>query len=100
MTSAVTPFRIATNAMKRGARSIVSETGSRRHREHAQSPARPCAAILAERRFLRHPMDLLLALPEVERPGIFERPGLLAGFGEGHGGWSLRLEKQHGEKGG
>jgi hypothetical protein len=44
---------------------------------------RPVAAILAERHFLRHPVDLLLALPEVERPGIFERLVLLAGFERG-----------------
>ena len=45
---------------------------------------RPVAAILAERHFLRHPVDLLLALPIFERPGIFERLVLLAGFEEGH----------------
>ena len=45
---------------------------------------RPVAAILAERHFLRHPVDLLLALPVIERPGIFEGLVLLAGFGEGH----------------
>ena len=44
---------------------------------------RPVAAILAERHLLRHPVDLLLALPEFERPGIFERLVLLAGFEKG-----------------
>ncbi len=33
---------------------------------------RPIAAILAERHFLRHPVDLLLALPEIIGPGIFK----------------------------
>ena len=46
---------------------------------------RPVAAILAERHFLRHPVDLLLALPEFVRPRIFERLVLVAGFGERHG---------------
>ncbi len=41
---------------------------------------RPVAAILAQRHFLRHPVDLLLALPEIERPGVFEWLVLLAGF--------------------
>src|SRR5204863_754405 len=45
---------------------------------------RPIAAILAERHLLRHPVDLLLALPEIERPGIFEGLVLLAGLKEGH----------------
>ena len=45
---------------------------------------RPVAAILAERHFLGHPVDLLLALPEFERPGVFERLVLLAGFEKGH----------------
>jgi hypothetical protein len=30
-------------------------------------------------------VELLLALPEFERPGVFERLVLLAGFEEGHG---------------
>jgi hypothetical protein len=41
---------------------------------------RPVAAILAQRHFLGNPMDLLLALPEIERPGIFEGLVGLAGF--------------------
>ena len=41
---------------------------------------RPVAAVLAQRDFLRHPVDLLLALPVLERPGIFEGLVLLAGF--------------------
>ena len=45
---------------------------------------RPVAAILAQRHFLGHPVDLLLALPIFERPGVFERLVLLAGFEEGH----------------
>jgi hypothetical protein len=40
----------------------------------------PVAAILAQRHFLGHPVDLLLALPEIERPGIFEGLVCLAGF--------------------
>jgi hypothetical protein len=43
---------------------------------------RPVAAILAQRHFLGHPVDLLLALPELIRPGIFEGLVLLAGFEE------------------
>src|SRR5207245_3604082 len=50
---------------------------------------RPVAAILAERHFLGHPVDLLLALPIFERPGVFERLVLLAGFEEGHVTWLL-----------
>ena len=46
---------------------------------------RPVAAILAQRHFLGHPVDLLLTLPDVERPGVFEGLVLLAGFEEGHG---------------
>jgi hypothetical protein len=34
-------------------------------------------------------VDLLLALPQVERPGIFERLVLLAGFEEWHGWFSF-----------
>src|SRR3546814_16823170 len=34
---------------------------------------RPVAAVLAQRHLLRHPVDLLLALPELESPGIFKR---------------------------
>ena len=49
---------------------------------------RPVAAILAERHFLGHPVDLLLALPEVERPGVFERLILVADFEKGHGSGS------------
>src|SRR3546814_8272085 len=45
---------------------------------------RPVAAVLAQRHLLRHPVDLLLALPELESPGIFK--GLV-----GAGG----LEKRH-----
>src|SRR3546814_1457010 len=45
---------------------------------------RPVAAVLAQRHLLRHPVDLLLALPELESPGIFK------GF-VGAGG----LEKRH-----
>jgi hypothetical protein len=33
-------------------------------------------------------VDLLLALPEFERPGIFERLVLLAGFEKGHRSYS------------
>ena len=46
---------------------------------------RPVAAILAERHFLGHPVDLLLALPIFERPRVFERLILVADFQEGHG---------------
>ena len=46
---------------------------------------RPVAAILAQRHFLGHPVDLLLALPEIERPGVFERLILVADFEKGHG---------------
>src|SRR3546814_9504729 len=45
---------------------------------------RPVAAVLAQRHLLRHPVDLLLALPELESPGIFKR---LVGAGG--------LEKRH-----
>ena len=45
---------------------------------------RPVAAILAQRHFLGHPVDLLLALPIFERPRVFERLVLLAGFEKGH----------------
>src|SRR3546814_2244545 len=40
--------------------------------------------VLAQRHLLRHPVDLLLALPELESPGIFKR---LVGAGG--------LEKRH-----
>ena len=53
---------------------------------------RPVAAILAERHFLRHPVDLLLALPIFERPRVFERLVLLAGFEKGHGLGSFEIE--------
>jgi hypothetical protein len=43
----------------------------------------PVAAIIAQRHFLGNPMDALLALPEIERPGIFEGLVGLAGFLEG-----------------
>ena len=45
---------------------------------------RPVAAILAQRHFLGHPVDLLLALPELVGPGVFERLVGLAGFEKGH----------------
>src|SRR3546814_3055384 len=38
---------------------------------------------LAQRHFLRHPVDLLLTLREFERPGVFERLVLVAGGEEG-----------------
>src|SRR5690606_4910537 len=40
-----------------------------------------------QRHFFRHPVDLLLALPEFIGPGIFEGLVLIAGFGKGHGGF-------------
>ncbi len=46
---------------------------------------RPVAAILAQWHFLGHPVDLLLTLPEVERPRVFERFVLIADFEKGHG---------------
>jgi hypothetical protein len=46
---------------------------------------RPVAAVLAQRHFLGQPVDLLLALPHVEGPGIFEGLVGLAGFEKGHG---------------
>src|SRR5206468_11243702 len=63
---------------------------------------RPVSAILAQRHFLRHPVDLLLALPIFERPWILERLVLLAGFEEGH--WlrlpaGVRGSKKDGEEG-
>src|SRR3546814_19579058 len=57
---------------------------------------RPVAAILAQGHFFGHPVDLLLALPEIIGPGIFEGLVMLAGFGEGHGAYSLRDEKEEG----
>ena len=45
---------------------------------------RPVAAILAQRHFFRHPVDLLLAFPEIVSPGIFERLVGLAGFEQRH----------------
>src|SRR3546814_1653806 len=53
---------------------------------------RPVAAILAQGHFFGHPVDLLLALPEIIGPGIFEGLVLLAGFGEGHGAYSRSEE--------
>ncbi len=41
---------------------------------------RPVAAILAQRHFFGNPVDLLLALPEIERPGIFKGLVGVAGF--------------------
>jgi hypothetical protein len=41
---------------------------------------RPVAAILTQGNFLGQPVDLLLALPEIIGPGIFERLVRLAGF--------------------
>src|SRR3546814_2506539 len=55
---------------------------------------RPVAAILVQGHFFGHPVDLLLALPEIIGPGIFEGLVLLAGFGEGHGAYSLRDETE------
>src|SRR3546814_11572370 len=52
------------------------------------------SAILAQGHFFGHPVDLLLALPEIIGPGIFEGLVLLAGFGEGHGAYSLRDETE------
>ena len=46
---------------------------------------RPVAAILTQRHFLGHPVDLLLAFPEIIGPGIFKGLILSAGFGQGHG---------------
>jgi hypothetical protein len=45
---------------------------------------RPIAAILAQRHFLGHPVDLLLALPELVSPGVFERLVAFAGFEKRH----------------
>ena len=55
---------------------------------------RPVAAVFAERHFLRHPVDLLLALPKFVRPGIFKGLILVAGFGKGHGSGSGRNRVQ------
>src|SRR3546814_4025533 len=55
---------------------------------------RPVAAILAQGHFFGHPVDLLLALPEIIGPGIFEGLVLLAGFGEGRGAYSLREDRK------
>jgi len=46
---------------------------------------RPVAAVLAQRHLLGHPVDLLLAFPEVERPRVFERLVGVGGFEQGHG---------------
>ena len=46
---------------------------------------RPVAAIFAQGHFFGHPVDLLLALPEIIGPRIFERLIGFAGFGERHG---------------
>ncbi len=45
---------------------------------------RPVAAVLAQRHFLGHPVDLLLALPEVVGPGVLEGLVGLAGFEQRH----------------
>ena len=45
---------------------------------------RPVAAILAQRHLFGHPVDLLLALPEIIGPRVFERLVLGAGFQERH----------------
>ena len=45
---------------------------------------RPVAAILAQRHFLGHPVDLLLALPELVSPRVFEGLVGLAGFEQRH----------------
>src|SRR6185312_2351574 len=47
---------------------------------------RPVAAVRAQLHFLGHPVDLLLALPIFERPGVFERLVLLGCDEKGH--WS------------
>ena len=45
---------------------------------------RPVAAVLAERHFLGHPVDLLLAFPEVVGPGVLEGLVGLTGFEQRH----------------
>ena len=45
---------------------------------------RPVAAILAQRNFLGHPVDLLLALPELVSPGVFKGLVGLARFKQRH----------------
>jgi hypothetical protein len=52
---------------------------------------RPVTAILAQRHFLGHPVDLLLPFPEVVGPGIFEGLVGLAGFEKGHDDGSCRV---------
>ena len=46
---------------------------------------RPVAAVLTQGHLLGHPVDLLLALPEIIGPGIFEGLVGLAGFEKRHG---------------
>ncbi len=46
---------------------------------------RPVAAILAQWHLFGHPVDLLLALPEIIGPRVFEGLVDAAGFEEGHG---------------
>src|SRR3546814_2406053 len=58
---------------------------------------RPVTTILTQRHLFRHPVDLLLTLPEIEGPGIFEGLVLLGSLKKRHEGYSRqnRRSEEH-----
>src|SRR3546814_11733371 len=52
---------------------------------------RPVTTILTQRQLFRHPVDLLLTLPEIEGPRIFEGLVLLGSLKKRHEGYSRQL---------
>src|SRR3546814_1390868 len=55
---------------------------------------RPVTTILTQRHLFRHPVDLLLTLPEIEGPGIFEGLVLLGSLKKRHEGYYRQKDRK------